>query len=121
MDIRKALLRDGDVLGMKVDMAVSFGGVASCAGAAPMENIPREVGPNIPGGNKAGVSLATRMSQVVEMMENEVVEWLRDQWSKDSSGDVAVELVASNRMRGDGEGRGVEELLSLRTGELVLG
>ena len=55
------------------------------------------------------------------MLENEVAEWLRDQWSKDSSGDVAVELVSSNRMRGDGEGRGVEELLSLRTGELVLG
>ena len=55
------------------------------------------------------------------MLENEVAERLRDQWSEDSSGDVAVELVAGDRVGGNGKGRRVEELLRFRTGELLLG
>ena len=44
-----------------MDVAVSFGSMASSARAAPMEDIPRKVRPNIPGGNKAAGSLAARM------------------------------------------------------------
>ena len=121
MDMGKTLLRNGDVLRKNLDMAVSFGSVASCAGTAPMEYIPREVGPNIPGRNKAVGSPATWMSQVVEMLEIKVMEWLWDQQSKDSGGHVTVEQVAGDRVRGECEGGGVEELLSFRTGELVLG
>ena len=44
------------------------------------------------------------MGQVVEVLENEVAERLWDQWPEDSGGDVAVELVASDRVRGNGEG-----------------
>ena len=57
----------------------------------------------------------------MEMLENEVAERLRDQWPEDSSGDVAVELVASDSVRGNGKGGRVEELLRFRTGELLLG
>ena len=85
-------------------VAVSFGSMASSARAAPMEDIPRKVRPNIPGGNKAAGSSAARMGQVVEVLENEVAERLWDQWLEDSGGDVAVELVAGNRVRGNGEG-----------------
>ena len=55
------------------------------------------------------------------MLENEVVERLGDQWLEDSSGDVAVELVAGNRVRGNGKEGRVEELLCFRAGELLLG
>ena len=55
------------------------------------------------------------------MLENEVAERLGDQWSEDSSGDVAIELVAGDRVRGNGKGGRVEELLRFRTGELLLG
>ena len=44
-----------------------------------------------------------------------------DQWPEDSSGDVTVELVASDRVRGNGKGGRMEELLRFRTGELLLG
>ena len=55
------------------------------------------------------------------MLENEVAERLRDQWPEDSSGDVAVELVASDRVGGNGKGGRMEELLGFRTGEFLLG
>ena len=54
-------------------------------------------------------------------MQNEVAERLGDQWPEDSSGHVTVELVAGNRVRGNGKGGRVEELLRFRTGELLLG
>ena len=57
----------------------------------------------------------------MEMLENEVAERLRDQWPEDSSGDVAVELVAGNRVGGNSEGGRMEELLGFRTSELLLG
>ena len=59
-----------------MDVAVGFGGMASSARAAPMEDITRKVRPNIPGGNKAAGSSAAWMSQVVEVLENEVAERL---------------------------------------------
>ena len=49
MNVRKTLVRNGDVFREELDMAVSFGGVASCARAAPMEYITRKVRPNITG------------------------------------------------------------------------
>ena len=55
------------------------------------------------------------------MLENEVAERLGDQWPEDSSGDVAVELVAGDRVRGNGKGGRVEKLLHFRTGDLLLG
>ena len=55
------------------------------------------------------------------MLENEVAERLGDQWPEDSSGDVAVELVAGDRVRGNGQGGRVEKLLHFRTGDLLLG
>ena len=88
----------------ELDVAVNFCGVAGGARAAPMEDIPRKVRPNIPGGNKAAGSSAARMGQVVEVLENEVAERLWDQWPEDSGRDVPVELVASDRVRGNGEG-----------------
>ena len=62
----------------------------------------------------------------MEMLENEVAERLRDQWPEDSSGDVAVELVAGNRVGGNSEGGNseggrMEELVGFRTSELLLG
>ena len=101
------LMRDWDVLRKKVDVAVSFGGVAGCARAAPLEDVKGKVRPNIPGGNKAAGNLATWVGQVVKMLENEMAERLCDQQPEDSSGDVTKELVAGNRVRGDGEGGGV--------------
>ena len=50
-----------------------------------------------------------------------MAERLGDQWPKDSSGDVAVELVAGDRVGRNGKGGRVEELLCFRTGELLLG
>ena len=63
MNVRKPLLRNGDV---------SFGGVASGARAAPMEGITGKVWPTILGRYQAAGSSATRMGLVVEMLENEV-------------------------------------------------
>ena len=57
----------------------------------------------------------------MEMLENEVAERLRDQWPQDSSGDVAVELIAGDWVGGNGKGGRMEELLGFRTGELLLG
>ena len=39
----------------------------------------------------------------MKMLEKEVAERLGDQWPEDASGDVIVELVASDRVREDGE------------------
>ena len=61
MNVSKTLLRNGNVLRKEMNVVVSFGGVASCAIVAPMEDITRKVRPNIPGGKKAAGSLATRM------------------------------------------------------------
>ena len=61
MNVRKPLLRNGDVLRKELGVAVSFGSVAGCARAAPMEDITGKVRPNIPGGDQAAGSLATRM------------------------------------------------------------
>ena len=55
------------------------------------------------------------------MLENEVAERLGDQWPEDSSGDVTVELVPGDKMRGNSKGGRVDELLRFRTGELLLG
>ena len=117
MDVGKTLMRDRDVLRKKVDVAVSFDGVAGCARGAPVED---QVRANIPGGNEAAGSPATRVSEIVKMLENEVAERLGDERREDSNGEVPVELVASDRVRGDGEGGGVEELLSFGTGEFML-
>ena len=38
------------------------------------------------------------------MLENVVVERLGDQWPEDFSGDVPIELVAGNGVRGNGKG-----------------
>ena len=107
MDVRKTLIRDWDVLRKKVDVAVSFSFVVGCARAAPVEDVMGKVRPNMLGGNKVAGSPATWVGQVVKMLENEVVERLWDQRLKDSSGDVAVELVAGDNVRGDSEGGGV--------------
>ena len=48
MNVRKPLLRNGDVLRKELGVAVSFGSVAGCARAAPMEDITGQVRPNIP-------------------------------------------------------------------------
>ena len=48
MNVRKPLLRNGDVLRKELGVAVSFGSVAGCARAAPMEDITGKVRPNIP-------------------------------------------------------------------------
>ena len=61
MNVRKPLLRNGNVLRKELGVAVSFGGVASCARLAPMEDITRKVRPNILGGDQAAGSTATRM------------------------------------------------------------
>ena len=45
----------------ELDVAVSFCGVAGGARAAPMEDITGKVRPNIPGGDEAAGSTATRM------------------------------------------------------------
>ena len=45
----------------EVDVAVSFGGVAGSVRAAPMEDIPGKVRLNVPGGDQAAGSAATRM------------------------------------------------------------
>ena len=61
MNVRKPLLRNGDVLREELGVAVSFGGVAGGARAAPMEDITGKVRPNVPGGDQAAGSAATRM------------------------------------------------------------
>ena len=61
MNVRKPLLRNGDVLRKELGVVVSFGSVAGCARTAPMEDITRKVRPNIPGGDQAVGSSATRM------------------------------------------------------------
>ena len=66
-------------------------------------------------------SSATRMGKIVEMLANKVAERMGDQWLEDSSGDVAIELVAGDRVRGNCKGGRVEEFLRFRTGELLLG
>jgi hypothetical protein len=101
-------------------MAVGFGGVAGGARAAPVEHITGKVRPDIPSGDEAASGPATWVGKIVEMLENEVAEWPRNQWSENSSGDVAVELVAGDRVRRDGEGGGVQKLLSFWAGQLVL-
>lgn len=101
-------------------MAVGFGSVAGGAGSAPVEHITGKVRPDIPSGDEATSGPATWVGKVVKMLENEVAEWPRDQWSENSGGDVAVELIASNRVGRDGEGGGVQKLLGFWAGQLVL-
>ena len=108
--------RDRDVLREEVDMAVGFGGVAGGTRAAPVEHVTGKMWPDIPSGDEAASGPATWVGQVVKMLENEVAEGLRDQWSENSGGDVAVELVAGDRMRRNDEGGGMEKLLSLLAG-----
>ena len=98
--------RGRDVLRKEVNMAVGFGSVAGGTRAAPVEHVTGEVRPNIAGGDDVASGAATRVGKVVEVLENEVAEWPGNQWSGDSSGDVAVELVASDRVRRNGEGVG---------------
>ena len=72
VDVGKMLGRDGNVNGEELDMAVGFGGVAGGAGTAPVEDITREVGQDISGGDKAAGGPAARVGVAMEVLEEEV-------------------------------------------------
>ena len=120
VDVGKTLGRDRYVEGEEVDMAVGFGGVAGGAGAAPAKDVSGEVRPDIAGRDKAARSTAARVGEAMEVLEKKMAQRLWDQWSENAGGDVAVELVAGDGVRGNGEGGGMEELLCFRAGELLL-
>ena len=81
-----------------------------------MEHVKGKVRPNIPGGDEEVSGAATRVGKVVEVLENEVAEWLGNQWAEDSSGDVAVELVAGDRVGRNDEGAHTHTVRSLWAG-----
>ena len=78
------------MLRRNVGVAVNFGSLTGEAGATLGSDVTRKVRPDITGGNEAASSTNARMSQIMDVMENQFTKRLRNEGAEVASGNVAV-------------------------------
>ena len=101
-------------------VAVDFGSLTGETGATPGSDVTRKMRPDITGGNEAASSTDARMSQIMDVMENQFTKRLRNEGAEVAGGNVAMKRNVTYLMLGMLEGGRMEQLLSLRTRDLLL-
>ena len=71
-------------------VAVDFGSLTGETGATPGSDVTRKMRPDITGGNEVASSTDARMSQIMDVMENQFTKRLRNEGAEVASGNVAV-------------------------------
>ena len=120
MNVRKPLSRNRNMLRRNFCVAVDFGSLTGETGATPGSDVTGKMRPDITGGNEAASSTDARMSQIMYVMENQFMKRLRNEGAEVASGNVTVKRIVIYLMLGMLEGARMEQLLSLRTRDLLL-
>ena len=76
--------------------------------------------PNIARGNEAAGCPNARVSQIMDVVENCLTERLRNKRPEVAGGNITMKRKTENLVGSMLEGRGMEELLCLRTSSLLL-
>ena len=110
------------MLRRNVGVAVNFGSLTGETGATPGSDVMRKVRPDITGGNEAASSTNARMSQIMDVMENQFTKRLRNEGAEMAGRNVTVKrnviyLVLGWHAGGRENGAAVE---SERTRDLLL-
>ena len=71
MNVRKPLSRNRNMLRRDVGVAVDFGSLTGETGVTPGSDVTRKMRPDIKGGNEAAGSMDARMSQIMNVVENQ--------------------------------------------------
>ena len=121
VNVRKPLSRNRNMLRRDVGVAVDFGSLTGETGATPGSDVTRKMRPDITGGNEAASSMDARMSQIMDVMENQFTKRLRNEGAEVAGGNVTVKRNITTLMLGMLEGGGIEQLLSLRTRGFLVG
>ena len=103
-----------------VGVTVDFGSLAGETGATPGSDVTGKMRPDITRGNEAASSPDARMSQIMDVMENQFTERLRTEGAEVAGGNVTVKRNVTYLMLGMSERGRMEQLLSLRTRDLLV-
>ena len=78
------------MLSRNFSVAVDFGSLTGEAGVAPGSDVTGKMRPDITGGNEEASSTDARMSQIMDVMENQFTKRLRNEGVEVASGNVTV-------------------------------
>ena len=106
--MRKALIRNRNMLRRDLRVAVDLGGLAGNTGAAPSSDVTGEMWPNITGRKEAASGTDARMRQVVNMMKNGFMQRMRNEGAEVAGRNITVEKNVTKRMLGMLESGGME-------------
>ena len=106
--MRKALIRNRNMLRRDLHVAVDLGGLAGNTGAAPSSDVTGEMWPNITGRKEAASGMDARMSQVVNMMKNGFMQRMRNEGAEVAGRNITLEKNVTKRMLGMLESGGME-------------
>ena len=106
--MRKALIRNRNMLRRDLRVAVDLGGLAGNTGAAPSSDVTGEMWPNITGRKEAASGTDARMSQVVNMMKNGFTQRMRNEGVEVAGRNITMEKNVTKRMLGMLESGGME-------------
>ena len=106
--MRKALIRNRNMLRRDLHVAVDLGGLAGNTGAAPSSDVTGEMWPNITGRKEAASGTDARMSQVVNMMKNGFTQRMRNEGVEVAGRNITMEKNVTKRMLGMLESGGME-------------
>ena len=102
------------MLRRNVGVAVNFGSLTGETGVTPGSDVTRKVRPDITVGNEAASSTNARMSQIMDVMENQFTKRLRNEGAEMAGRNVTVKRNVIYLVLGMLEGGRMEQLLSLR-------
>ena len=106
--MRKALIRNRNMLRRDLRVAVDLGGLAGNTGAAPSSDVTGEMWPNITGRKEGASGTDARMSQVVNMMKYGFMQRMRNEGAEVAGRNITVEKNVTKRMLGMLESGGME-------------
>ena len=106
--MRKALIRNRNMLRRDLRVAVDLGSLAGNTGAAPSSDVTGEMWPNITGRKEAASGTDARMSQVVNMMKNGFTQRMRNEGVEVAGRNITMEKNVTKRMLGMLESGGME-------------
>ena len=95
-------------------VTVDFGSLAGETGTTPGSDVTGKMRPDITRGNEAASSPDARMSQIMDVMENQFTKRLRNDRAEMAGRNVTVKRNVIYLVLGMLEGGRMEQLLSLR-------
>ena len=102
------------MLSRNFSVAVDFGSLTGEAGVAPGRDVTGKMRPDITGGNEEASSTDARMSQIMDVMENQFTKRLRNEGAEIAGRNVTKKRNVIYLVLGMLEGGRMEQLLSLR-------